>query len=460
VRRRNDQNEDGSVLILALVFISLFGLFIAALLSQGEVNFKTTLVTRGENDKLFGADGGVEVGVQQLRTNDTLCPNVAGGTQSVTPVPALNSRTVTVTCRTLAGAAASPAAQQWSVITTGSGAGSITYTPGAGSTATPRIAGGDVFLNSDPSLGGAVSATEADVTRNTAACAQPANLTVGEPDLWACASGSVPDVPHVLPPVPDTRPDPGVYPCGGRTWRILHPGKYSASATPDLLLYNYLESGVYYFEDLPLNLSNRVLIGGQPATGETNVLSAGCPTDTSLGAASRASGKGVTIILGGTSAITLTALSGANDFELFSRQGVAGDTYTPGVSIFAVPDNSVSGYKAFSGTTSFVDNTGIGGVAIHGLVYSPTANVSVFARHATYAPLLGGVVTTRLVVQTPAGSSGSLAAVSASGRRTVLLTSTAAGVAAGESATSERAVVKIANDPNRTATVRSWRTTQ
>ena len=145
IARLQHRDEQGSTLIVALAFLSLFGIFIAAILAQVSTNMRLTGTTRARADLLLAADGGLEWAVQQARTQDSACTNVGAGVQELTSTLALDGSVVTVRCEAIAGAAASPAAQQWSVITT---TGLVTL-PGA----QPRITGGDVFAVGGLNLG-------------------------------------------------------------------------------------------------------------------------------------------------------------------------------------------------------------------------------------------------------------------------------------------------------------------
>ncbi len=465
-RRCRRGDESGSTLILALVFISLFGLFIAALLSESTVGLRTNDGARRRTGNLLAADGGVEWGIHQAR-NDATCPTTAAGQQTLTSTLALGARTATITCRDLVGAVASPAGQQWAVITTSPAVDSLTTVNLAGDPVT--VSGGDVWAGGGLSLARDLAISDGDLATKLTSCAgavQPAKATVSGADLWSCTTAATPDVPHALPAAPAVASVPtNTTLCSGQTWQIFHPGKYTSvlSEHPELTQYNYFESGIYYFEDVGnLDFTNRVTIGGQAPAGETAVVAPACtPNDTTAGALSQASGKGVTFVLGGHSSLVVGHYTGAiSAFELYTRVPAAADsTSTPGISLIAAPVTA-NGYKAWQAigaytyafATATALTTGVP-VAVHGLLYAPTALVYINTRATP--PFMAGVVASKLIVT--AGAPGSVAAVAAQGRRTLLLTSTASSGAAGEITTVENAVVKIANDPTRTATVRSWR---
>jgi hypothetical protein len=100
--RRRARGEDGATLMLAIAFLLLFSLIIAALLSQEQTSIRTTPVVDSHGKKLYAADGGVDYGIQTVRSIATLCPDVNAQTQDVGDVT-LNGRAVHVTCKTLAG---------------------------------------------------------------------------------------------------------------------------------------------------------------------------------------------------------------------------------------------------------------------------------------------------------------------------------------------------------------------
>jgi hypothetical protein len=100
--KRRARGEDGATLMLALAFLLLFSLVIAALLIQAGTNLTTTTVVSGHESKLYAADGGIDFGIQKVRATTTLCPDTNAGQQDVGDVT-LNGRTVHVTCKTLVG---------------------------------------------------------------------------------------------------------------------------------------------------------------------------------------------------------------------------------------------------------------------------------------------------------------------------------------------------------------------
>ena len=510
-RRRN---EDGAALILALAFLTLFSVLIVSLLSQGFTSARNTGITRERADGLATVDAALQVALHRARDaqpvagiQDTFCPTpVISSSGSVFPGVAMNGMQATAICQNVEGVAATygynnvagvipPAAQRWSVITRSTANGSLTTTGSGGG---KTVTGGDVYIGGSPTLNRPLIVDQGDVEQGAASCpvARPpiSQLAgVDPPDTWSCvpnAAADIPDVAHNVGPRYSTKALAlGSFPCpNGQSWTIHRPGTFRPGDTFDMGARVYLESGIYYFEDYHLNVPAGVItvLGGLPPTGETSGLGLGSP----CGAipfpvsARGTSNRGVTIVLGGKSSITV---AGSTQFELYSGvlnrssypsslpADVNGPDFnaafaqaTPGISIITansdmstgvcprVPEPSISTcYKTWEPdpAASITSPVNVAGssvqVDIHGLVYAPTAPLTFFARNP--APLQGGVVANRLTLD---GGAGNLPAVVARGRRTLLLLS---NISSGGNATTVRAVVKVANDPARTATVRSWR---
>jgi hypothetical protein len=88
--------------MLAVAFLMLFSIVIAAVLTQAGTDLKTTAVVKSHGRKLYAADGGIDYGIQKVRDTAELCPDVPSGTMDVGDLT-LDDRTVHVTCQTLSG---------------------------------------------------------------------------------------------------------------------------------------------------------------------------------------------------------------------------------------------------------------------------------------------------------------------------------------------------------------------
>lgn len=86
--RRRHRDEDGAALVMALVFLTVAGILVAALLSFADTSFRTTVAVQDQRSTLYAADGAVEAAVNYYRTNlssPTPCPP-AGSVPSVNGV--------------------------------------------------------------------------------------------------------------------------------------------------------------------------------------------------------------------------------------------------------------------------------------------------------------------------------------------------------------------------------------
>src|SRR3954462_9153498 len=68
VRRRNDE---GAMLIVALIVITSVALVTGAVLSHGSTNLRSTVVLRGVASTSYAADAGAKVAIHNLRLGST-----------------------------------------------------------------------------------------------------------------------------------------------------------------------------------------------------------------------------------------------------------------------------------------------------------------------------------------------------------------------------------------------------
>ena len=91
------EGEDGSVLVMALAFLSLFGLAIAALLGFADTSFRTTIAVRERSAGLYAADGAVEAAINAWREPSSGVGSSAGACGSFSP-PVVNDVATRVEC--------------------------------------------------------------------------------------------------------------------------------------------------------------------------------------------------------------------------------------------------------------------------------------------------------------------------------------------------------------------------
>ena len=106
MRPRRLRGEGGASLVLALAFLTLFGVSSVALLSLTGVSSRNSKIQRDQVNQLYAADGGIETGIETLRTDEAdgtvnTCKTI-GETESL-PATTINGKPVTVQCKTTKG---------------------------------------------------------------------------------------------------------------------------------------------------------------------------------------------------------------------------------------------------------------------------------------------------------------------------------------------------------------------
>jgi hypothetical protein len=98
--------------------------------------------------------------------------------------------------------------------------------------------------------------------------------------------------------------------------------------------------------------------------------------------------------------------------------------------------------------------------AIHGLMYAPNQAVRLYATNADVSTALGGIVASKLELQSSSSTVGPIVSVPTQTPfpRQVLITAIAQGLVSGEKSLTSSAVIQIGTAPATTVTVQSWRT--
>lgn len=444
-RRHRHPGERGGVLLLALVFLIVFGLLIGLLLQLVAVNMRTTDIVRNRAERTYAADAAVEYAIERLRLDPTVCTTE---TPSSLPSQTVNGRTATISCQVTAGGGTPLGALGWAAIITGDldqqGGGSATfsgpsYVRGSISASLENI-NGSLYQYSPTCPGTLV---------------KPAGLTVSPkpPYSWQCTTAPAPDPPHVLPPKPGAPKAPDTY----SNCRVFYPGRYTSR--PALLSNNYFVSGVYYFENIgKWSVANGVEIVGGFNPAESSALGlTPCRANADPTPGGGGSGYGVEWIFGGNSALAF----GNNDkAELYSR--VPGPTetgVTERISFYAVPV-ATGGYLASNVSGAVLDTSGgHPAVAIHGLFYGPKADLDLDGPNGTSVFHNGAVVHDVHLKISASVNSGPIFGVDTSptNKRYVVITATSADP--GRRSLISRSLVEIRNSTNpATVIVRSWRT--
>jgi hypothetical protein len=447
---------------MVLIAVSVIGIVLGAILTQADASMSSTRVVREQQRKVYAADAGVEYAIRALQKDNTICART--GQTSPLPTQTFNGRTVDVQCDTMSGTGVNGSG--YAAIVTDRSANALT-TQGGGN----QVIEGPVYAAQlDPHSNNLSLAMrngdvyEQQASGGTGRCTsdadQPAGLTFEDPAAYQyhCVSAPPPDPNPSLPTaVPAAAPAPVV--TGSCT--VFRPGTYSSSIA--LNTSNYFVSGVYYFLNVPLSLSgSQIVVAGAPTAGDTN-LNGNAPCN-GTGDPAGTAGTGVKFIFGGSSFIDIQK----GQMELFTRDGGPASEGTQGVSIMAVKSTASGWTKSsldISGSSAPVVNVGNGSqpqLAIHGLIYAPSAKLSFQVTNASYTQLSGGVVVAQLSLQSSASASAngtpSISVNTGTVSRKILITSTAKGVTDGGRDVVASAVVTITSDANRTVSIESWNT--
>ncbi|HEX9970050.1 MAG TPA: hypothetical protein VGB03_07915 [Acidimicrobiales bacterium] len=309
------RDEDGAVLVMALVFLSVAGLLVAALLSFSDTNFRTTIAVREQRNVVYAADGAVDAAVNYYRTHlgsGSPCPPPAA-------VPAVNGVTgLTVSCTAGSTVSGAPTnAPKLAVIARAStGEDGITLVSGA----LTAVRGG-VYSNTSISVSGGtelyVEAPNRVVTRS--GCTGAGADQVG-PAPCEMVSGAYPDGDDPgYGKVPATAPTPFVTaPTCPATEPVVFPqGTYTSRAALEAFMatcgrrtFHFPAAGgigspgVYYFDfaddtqawTIPAGYT---VVGGTFPTGVTGATVASSPA----GARCDDNAEGVQLLFGGASRI-------------------------------------------------------------------------------------------------------------------------------------------------------------
>lgn len=478
------RDERGSALPMVLVFIVVIGALVAALLSQASTNFRTARVADEHQRKVYAANNALEVAIQKLRADPTLCSG-QGTTGEVDDTFEVNDRTVHISCTGLDGG--STGAGGWAIYTTGTG---TTLTIRCDPVffglipcqSSPKRIVGSVYSNGGWNVNQEVTIQDGFVQQGpAAACNQPTTLRFSpyvqdrSPSRYRCGAAPLPAPPWSLAELTGgVKPPPAPAPTNHLGCRVWSPGTYTSMDLGSgwFTSEHYLRSGVYVLDGATLSIPiGTRLVGGRPNNGSTAQvgLSGDC-----LAAQNADTQNGVVIILVGNARID--TLLGS--FELNPYRPPGGDPSRPPISIYQVsaeeaaawgsstsaPTNAleVDDFSFFNLSISEALNAKL---SLHGAVYTPRSGVSVGVYPTVPYPIGGGVVARsfRLELGPFSGGTGGASEFGVSGglpsqNRTVDVTVTVLPSAPGaEKPILGHARLVISNDRDRSVSVESWR---
>jgi hypothetical protein len=290
------QREQGSALIIALAFIAVFGLVIAAVLSFSEAGIRTTDAVRSARSLSYAADGATEMAINTMRTSNADCTATYP-----TLTPAINNTPVQVTADKVDGTTTC----QFGL----SGTNNVNNTPGKalqalavgsedgivqGSNSTLNVTG-DIFSGTRIRMGGAHARLAVTGRVDALGACDPGNnnnqnpISSTQPPLHCSNTGGGanpadavdPNYPTETPnlthqTVPGLNPATGVFTCPTGWLVQVQPGYYDDAASltkvtggtckNKVLLFN---PGVYYF-DFDFTLATECASNPAPCTWTIN----------------------------------------------------------------------------------------------------------------------------------------------------------------------------------------------
>ncbi|MBI4729746.1 MAG: hypothetical protein HY775_09650 [Acidobacteria bacterium] len=257
--RRLARDDSGVVLVLALVFLSLFGLAIASLLGFADASFRATMAVRDQRADVYAADGGLDGAINRVRgaIEEGRDP-VLGINCDDTEMPS-NDMTVTVRCEgepgSGLGVGANPLSKpKHAILTLGTDPTEVGIEQT--SNATLNV-GGSIFSNSTiQNSGGAQAVLAVDGTVSaTSTCTPESKISTTDPPL-RCSNtggGAIPadgTDPGYTPATTGPPPVQAVPSCSAEQIVQFQPGTYTdAGAMKNL--FETCEGAVYLFNPAP-----------------------------------------------------------------------------------------------------------------------------------------------------------------------------------------------------------------
>lgn len=481
---RRLHGEAGASLILAMAFLALFGAASVSLLGLTGTSHKNTVITRARATQLYAADGGIETGIRRLQTDPGVCD--ATGTPwepaTISPVT-INGKTVTITCKTMAGGATTTTTGGGSPLLNGKvailGSGGLTINSKPNAT-TPFLFRGGLYSGGPIATDSLPLTVQGDIGYYVACPPLPSDVTLtGSGVCSHPPSAPVVAVPTVVVPPGPTPLAPASVPFGSKC-TILYPGRYTSANAPGFIPSRdyYLASGTYYFENTGEITLKGSIFGGAPGLDTKQILSTSpCATDADAARAAPSYdatrvGSGVTILLGGSAVL---AAANNSEVEFYSRvpNTAVGSTdfgATPGVAIWARATAQANYVAVRSGATAFTTQDSTATMVLHGLTYLPDSIGDIVQpvnpdtdAAAPAALFMGGLVAKALFIGINGAGKTDVAApiggvvfksTTTNSTRTTLVCANAASTT-GASPTLIEAAVRL--DPTTTPVIQSWR---
>jgi hypothetical protein len=382
--------DEGTVLVLALLFFTLFGLLVGGVLSLAQTNLKATTGIRSDAATSYTADGAVDGAinaVQALGSGSTVGVAPYNSTCFSMPAGALNGLgPIAVTCQATANSGSVDLTQQpaQGVLTTGAGStteglkvtSGLTYVQGSVKTrllTTTATAANQLAVTS-----GSVAATSCSpTTQGIRVTATPGTVSctaaavpidpAADPALSTAAQGS-----WAAPVGPTTVMTAPTCPATASPWLVtFSPGLYTNGAAFQAAMacankVVWFKPGVYYLDFADTTTANRTVTVATTGTS-TNSIVGGVPLGWDPTAATRPaiplptaaspstsacdpSQPGAAFVLGGDSVIKATSAKlqvcgwwdVANPAQRFAFDALPADMTATGQAVNVAPTTAVN----------------------------------------------------------------------------------------------------------------------
>ncbi len=406
--------EDGMVLVMVLIFVSVIGVLSLGLLASEKVTMIQTAIDRKVDSRSTGTNGGIDWAVQTIKSGTASFCQGSGPWQQDLLI-GVGGRKVRVFCKMVSGAASGPGG----IALYATAGGNIDIGGPNGGVVNGPVYNAGTYTLGTLTVNGEIS--------EPGLC--PAGLTsVGPPGLTgpymnsalrAIISKCDIELSRVTPPIPEPSA-PGAAPAvqkvvdtTGQDCAIFSPGSYTAP--PVLLANNYFRPGVYYFDwpssTTTWNISSSVWAGDPEPSGLSN-----SHVDTKLSTIRRCLSAdpavtnpvplvppfGVRFVFGQKARFSVR---NQGRLEMFSyksgtgvlpgvRAGVASDAWgTPSTLDITSPCSTSCLFSVGNGAKAEL--------AIHGGVFAPNSYISMRGTNSSMAKIGGTTVINKISTFAP-----------------------------------------------------------
>ena len=469
----DSKSDEGSVLILALVFSTALALIVVGLATYASATLRLGQVAERSSDRLASANGAMDSALEDLERGVGPC-KLFGQDYAVSD--SVNGMKSAVRCNWVGGRF--NVGDLFAIVMTGAGAGRtgplLNVTNGGNSANAEKIFEGPVYMASTPTASGAnptmafnatLTIKNADLMYSTSNCTTatpsiPAQLTIApvgygtqcyqgpwsDPAMFGAFAPAEPGINGASFPARSSNA-PAQDSLGCYIWA---PGRYTSPPQTVNGSYNYFRSGDYLLDGTgSWNVKNAFVLFGYP--GDTGPGIPGIQNNDSFATnpcrdawKNDPNKAGATVYFGGNSQLEVDGL-GAVEISGRERSG----------QNVAVQALETPPYKSTIVGDQRLIRTASGGnkqLSIQGLVWAPYAALEFdLISNDAVAALTGGAVVSELSAGASANTNNFLIRVDTKPRTKVLQLTTTATSDGNQGSTSVKAVVTVQVDDGATS---------